>query len=63
MGIRFHKSIKIVKGLKLNFSKTGVSLSAGGAPFTVNVGPKGTKATVSAPGTGFSFFSWFRKGR
>lgn len=63
MGIRFHKSIKIVKGLRINLSKTGISLSAGGAPFTVNAGRKGTKVTVSAPGTGLSWFEFFRKKR
>ena len=30
MGFRFRKSVKICKGVKVNFSKSGASLSLGG---------------------------------
>lgn len=60
MGFRFRKSVKIL-GCKINLSKTGVSLSIGGAPLTVNVSSKGTRVTASAPGTGFSWSQFFRR--
>lgn len=52
---RFRKSFKPIPGLKLNLSKTGMSLSIGGAPFTMNLGSRGSVATGSIPGTGISF--------
>jgi DNA-directed RNA polymerase subunit RPC12/RpoP len=55
MGWRFRQSFKILPGLKLNLSKTGLSASIGGAPFTINVGTRGLMATASIPGTGISF--------
>jgi Protein of unknown function (DUF4236) len=55
MGWRFRKSFTIVPGLRLNLSKSGLSASIGGAPFTVNLGRHGTMQTMSIPGTGISF--------
>jgi hypothetical protein len=55
MGWRFRQSFKILPGLKLNLSKTGLSASVGGAPFTLNLGPKGLYGTASIPGTGIQF--------
>ena len=55
MSWRFRQSFKIIPGLKLNLSKTGLSASIGGAPFTVNLGPRGLYGTASIPGTGISF--------
>jgi hypothetical protein len=55
MSWRFRKSFKIIPGLKLNLSRSGLSTSIGGAPFTVNVGPRGLYGTASVPGTGISF--------
>ena len=52
MSWRFRQSFKIIPGLKLNLSKTGLSASVGGAPFTVNIGPRGVYGTASIPGTG-----------
>lgn len=54
MSIRFHKSIKICKGVKVNFSKRGVSTSFGGKGFTFNTGTRGSYATFGIPGTGLS---------
>ena len=42
MGVRFRKSVKICKGVKFNFSKSGASLSLGGKGGGVNIGRKGT---------------------
>ena len=54
MSIRFHKSIKICKGVKVNFSKRGVSTSFGGKGFSFNTGTRGSSATFGIPGTGLS---------
>jgi hypothetical protein len=55
MGFRFRKSIRILPGLRLNLSKSGVGLGFGGSPLSFSVGPKGKRATASIPGTGLSF--------
>lgn len=55
MGWRFRHSFKVIPGVRLNLSRSGLSASIGGAPFTVNVGPRGTYATASLPGSGISF--------
>lgn len=56
MGLTFRKSIKIANGLKLNISKSGVSLTAGkkGMHYTINSKGKST-ASVGLPGTGLSY--------
>lgn len=54
MGMRFRKSVKICKGVKVNFSKSGTSLSLGGRGHSMNFGGRGTRATVGIPGTGLS---------
>jgi hypothetical protein len=55
MGFRFHRSVRLLPGVRLNVSKSGLSASFGrrGAWFTV--GPRGTRATVGIPGTGLSY--------
>ena len=55
MGMRFRKSIKICKGVKVNFSKSGASLSLGGRGHGVTFGGSGTRAHVGIPGTGLSY--------
>lgn len=55
MGMRFRKSVKICKGVKVNFSKSGASLSLGGRGHSMNFGHRGTRATVGIPGTGLSY--------
>ena len=55
MSWRFRQSFKLIPGLKLNLGKTGLSLSFGGAPLTLNVGPRGVYGTASIPGTGIQF--------
>lgn len=54
MKIRFRKSIKIVPGVKVNLSKSGVSTSVGGRGATVNFSKRGTRVTAGIPGTGLS---------
>lgn len=55
MGMRFRKSVKICKGVKVNFSKSGASLSLGGRGHSMNFGGRGTRATFGIPGTGLSY--------
>jgi hypothetical protein len=62
MGWRFRKSFTVVPGLRLNLSKSGLSASIGGAPFTLNVGPRGLMGTASVPGTGISYRQHFSSG-
>jgi len=54
MGLCFRKSISIFPGLKLNLSKSGVSITGGvkGLHKTVNLGTGKTTTTVGVPGTG-----------
>src|SRR5580704_17806248 len=54
MGWRFRQSFTVIPGVRLNLSKSGLSASIGGAPFTLNVGPRGVVGTASIPGTGLS---------
>lgn len=51
--MRFRKSLKIAKGVKLNLSKTGVSFTLGsGKGISLNMGNKGAFLNWSIPGTG-----------
>lgn len=59
MGWGFRWRIKLLPGVAVNVSKSGFSLSLGGAPFTLNLRPGRIRATLSAPGTGLSFRSDF----
>ena len=55
MGFRFRKRFKIIPGIWLNLSKSGVSTSIGGKGVTVNLGHDKTKTTVGIPGTGIGY--------
>ncbi|MDX2159508.1 MAG: DUF4236 domain-containing protein [Hyphomicrobiaceae bacterium] len=56
MGLRFQKRIKILPGVYINLSKSGVSASVGGHGATVNVGHTGKRmVTLGIPGTGLSY--------
>ncbi|MBY0578444.1 MAG: DUF4236 domain-containing protein [Burkholderiales bacterium] len=52
---RFRRRIKIIPGLWLNLSKSGVSTSIGGKGLTVNLKDGKTKTTIGLPGTGMSY--------
>lgn len=56
MALRFHKSIKILPGVRLNINKGSLSLTAGikGAHYTVSTKGTGT-ASVGIPGSGLSY--------
>jgi len=55
MGFRFSHRVSILPGLKLNFSGSGVSLSAGVPGAHLNFGSRGTFASVGIPGSGISY--------
>lgn len=54
-GFRFRQRIKLLPGVWLNLSKSGVSTSVGTKGLTVNLKGDKTRTTVSAPGTGLSY--------
>lgn len=55
MPIRFRKSIKILPGVRLNLSKSGISVTLGGKLFSLNLGKTGTYANVDLPGSGLVY--------
>lgn len=58
MGLRFRRSVKICKGVKVNFGKTGASVSFGtrGLHHTIHTSGKRT-TSAGIPGTGLSYVS------
>ena len=55
MGWRFRNSVKLFPGVRLNFSKSGISTSVGGPGATINFGKQGTRSTLGLPGSGISY--------
>ncbi len=56
MGLNFRKSISLGKGLKLNLSKSGPSVSFGKSGFRQSINLKGqARTTVGIPGTGIYY--------
>ncbi|WP_408589435.1 DUF4236 domain-containing protein [Novosphingobium sp.] len=55
MGFRFQKRITLFPGLRLNLSKSGVSMSAGPRGASVTVGKNGVYGNVGIPGSGLSW--------
>lgn len=55
MGFRFQRRVQIIPGVRMNFSRSGASLSFGvrGAHYTV--GPRGRRVSVGLPGTGLYY--------
>ena len=50
--MRFRKSVKLCKGVRLNFSGSGVSMSLGVRGASVSVGKRGAYLNYGIPGTG-----------
>src|SRR5512135_3882943 len=61
MPIRFRRTLKISPGVKLNFSKSGVSTTVGPKGFHFTFGKRGVRRTVSIPGTGVSEVDYIKK--
>ncbi|MBO4218179.1 MAG: DUF4236 domain-containing protein [Erysipelotrichaceae bacterium] len=55
MGLRFRKTIKLMKGLRLNVSSHGVSVTVGKSPLSFTLGKSGVYGTASIPKTGLSY--------
>ena len=55
VGLRFFRRLRLVPGLRLNLSRSGVSTSVGGRGAWLTFGKRGTRATVGLPGTGLSY--------
>jgi len=55
MGIRFGRSVRLCKGVRLNLSTRRASMSFGGRGLSYNVGTRGTSLSVGLPGTGLSY--------
>ena len=63
---RFHRSMRLMPGVRVNMSKSGPSLSVGPAGARMNIGPQGLRTTVGVPGTGMSYInrrSWGAKAK
>ena len=54
MGFRFQKRLKILPGISVNLSKSGISTSIGPRGAKVTLGNGKRRTTVSLPGTGLS---------
>ena len=54
MKTRFRKKIKLLPGIWLNVSKTGLSISIGKKGASLNLGKHGARTTVGLPGSGLS---------
>ena len=55
MPFRYRRSLRLFKGVRLNFSKSGASLSVGRRGATWNFSKRGTFLTLGLPGTGVSY--------
>lgn len=55
MSFRFRRSVRIVPGVRINFGKSGASVSAGVRGARVTFGRSGGRATVGIPKTGVSY--------
>lgn len=62
MGFRFHRSIRILPGVRVNIGKRGASVSVGVRGAHVTVGPTGTRTTVGVSGTGLSYTELHKPG-
>lgn len=63
MGLRVRKSIKLMPGVRLNISKSGISTSIGVKGATVNLKPgRKARATVGIPGSGLSYTTTLSSG-
>ena len=55
MALRFRRTVKILPGVHLHVSKSGISASLGRRGASLNVGRRGKYPTLGLPGTGVSY--------
>jgi hypothetical protein len=53
----FYRRKEIFPGVRVNISRSGPSLTFGGAGLHLTVGPRGIRRTIGIPGTGFYYTS------
>ena len=61
MPIRFHRQFTLFPGVKVNVSKTGMSITVGGKGFHLNFSKRGVMQTTNLPGKGLSHRSYILK--
>jgi hypothetical protein len=61
MPIRFHRRFTLFPGVKVNVSKTGMSVTIGGKDFHLNLSKRGVMQTTNLPGKGLSHRSYIFK--
>lgn len=54
MSLRIQKRIQLFPGIKLNVSKTGVSITVGVPGVSLNINKDNVHANLGLPGTGIS---------
>lgn len=52
MGLRFRKQVRVIKLIRLNVSKSGVSTTIGVPGASINIGRRGVFRNLGIPGTG-----------
>jgi hypothetical protein len=57
MGLRLHRVLKVLPGVRVNLSKGGLSASLGPRGADVNIGRHGVTTNAGIPGTGLSYRS------
>jgi hypothetical protein len=60
VGLRLRRRIKILPGVHLNISKSGISTSIGRPGATFNIGKRGKYVTLGLPGSGVFYSTKFR---
>jgi hypothetical protein len=63
MGLRFRRSVKLLPGVRLNFSGSGVTTTVGPRGARVTFGGKRTRVTTGLPGTGISYTTFLENGQ
>lgn len=61
MPVRFRKTFTLFPGVKVNLSKSGMSISVGRKGFTLNFSKRGVRQTTGLPGSGISHTSYLFK--
>lgn len=52
---RFRRSVRVAKGVRINFGKKGMSLTTGRKGFHTTIGHGQVRTTIGMPGTGISY--------
>jgi hypothetical protein len=62
MGLRFQRRIKVLPGVRINLSKSGVGFSVGGRGAHIGITARGQRYTsIGMPGTGLSWREYQHK--